>query len=167
MKNGSKKKLQRCPNCGHVPLRHETITDRFEYRIDDNEAITVEAQNVPVEVCPHCGEQFFGPAAARLQHAAVCQALGLLTPQEIQTIRERFGPTQTEFGRLTGIGEATISRWERGRLLPSRALDRYLRLLAANPANVSSLKAMVNGIRSDLPTQIRPARVDEQPSGNE
>ncbi len=159
---GSKKKLERCANCGHTPLRDETVTDRFEYRVDDNEVITVEAQDVPVEACPQCGEQFFGPAAVRAQHAAVCQALGLLSPQEIQAIRERFGPTQTEFGRLTGIGEATISRWERGRLLPSRALDRYLRLLSGNPANVVSLKGMANGIRCNPPTRVAPAQAELQ-----
>ena len=88
-------------------------------------------------------ERYFGPAAARVQHAAVCRALGLLTPEEIQAIRERFGPTQAEFARLTGIGEAIISRWERGRILPNRAMDRYLRLLDHNRANVTLLKSFV------------------------
>jgi HTH-type transcriptional regulator/antitoxin MqsA len=140
--SGLKKKLERCPNCGYSPLREETITDRFEYRGDGEEPITVEAQNVPVEVCPNCGEKYFGPASVRVQHAAVCRALGLLTPEEIQAIRERFGPTQAEFARLTGIGEATISRWERGRMLPNRAMDRYLRLLAENPDSVQILRKL-------------------------
>lgn len=135
-----KKKLRRCPNCGHAPLREETITDRFEYRPDGEEPLTVEVQDVPVEVCPKCGEKYLGPAAVRVQHAAVCRALGLLTPAEIQAIRERLGPTQAEFARLTGIGEATISRWERGRILPNRAMDRYLRLLDRNRANIALLK---------------------------
>src|SRR4051812_40729041 len=144
MNTGTKKKLQRCPECGHSPLREETITDRFEYRADEEEPISIEVAGVPVEVCPNCGERYFGPAAVRVQHAAVCRALGLLTPEEIQAIRERFGPTQAEFARLTGIGEATISRWERGRMLPNRAMDRYLRLLAQNPANIQTLKALAS-----------------------
>jgi putative zinc finger/helix-turn-helix YgiT family protein len=140
----SKKKLRRCPNCGHSPLREETITDRFEYRPDGEEPLTVEVCDVPVEVCPKCGEKYLGPAAVRVQHAAVCRALGLLTPEEIQAIRERLGPTQAEFARLTGIGEATISRWERGRILPNRAMDRYLRLLDRNRANVTLLKTFAS-----------------------
>ncbi len=140
----SKKKLRRCPNCGHSPLREETITDRFEYRPDGEEPLTVEIHDVPVEVCPKCGEKYLGPAAVRVQHAAVCRALGLLTPEEIQAIRERLGPTQAEFARLTGIGEATISRWERGRILPNRAMDRYLRLLDRNRANVTLLKTFAS-----------------------
>ncbi len=104
----------------------------------------VEVSDVPVEVCPKCGEKYLGPTAIRMQHAAVCRALGLLTPAEIQAIRERLGPTQAEFARLTGIGEATISRWERGRILPNRAMDHYLRLLDRNRANVSLLKTFAS-----------------------
>jgi putative zinc finger/helix-turn-helix YgiT family protein len=144
MDTGAKKKLRRCPNCGHAPLREETVTDRFEYRPDGEEPLTVEVPNVPVEVCPKCGEKYFGPAAVRAQHAAVCRALGLLTPAEIQAIREQLGPTQAEFAQLTGIGEATISRWERGRILPNRAMDRYLRLLDRNRANVTLLKTFAS-----------------------
>jgi putative zinc finger/helix-turn-helix YgiT family protein len=143
MDTGSKKKLRRCANCGHTPLRVETVADRFEYRVDGEGPITVEAENVPIEVCPSCGEKYFGPPAARVQHVAVCRALGLLTPEEIQAIRERLGPTQADFARLTGIGEATLSRWERGRVLPNRAMDRYLRLLDRNPTNVKLLKTLV------------------------
>lgn len=136
--------MRRCPNCGHAPLREETITDRFEYRPDGEEPLTVEVHDVPVEVCPKCGEKYFGSVAARVQHEAVCRSLGLLTPAEIQAIRERLGPTQAEFARLTGIGEATISRWERGRILPNRAMDRYLRLLDRNRANVTLLKTFAS-----------------------
>lgn len=142
MDTETKKKLKRCANCGYGPLREESITDRFEYWDDGDEPITIEASGVPVEVCPNCGERYFGPASVRVKHAAVCRTLGLLTPEEIQAIRERFGPTQSEFAKLTGIGEATISRWERGRMLPNRAMDHYLRLLDRNPANVQILHAL-------------------------
>jgi HTH-type transcriptional regulator/antitoxin MqsA len=139
----SDKHLRRCPSCGHSPLREGTITDRFEYRDDEQEPITVEAHDVPAEICDTCGEQYLGPEAARVQHRALCQTLGLLTPEEIVEIRERFGPTQADFAALTGIGLATISGWERGRLLQNRAMDRYLRLLRANPGNYELLKTLV------------------------
>lgn len=139
-----KKKLRQCPNCGHALLREETITDRFEYRPKGEEPLTVEVHDVPVEVCPKCGEKYLGPAAARVQHAAVCRALGLMTPAEIQAIRQRLGATQAEFARLTGIDEAAISGWERGSILPNRAMDRYLRLLDSNRANVSLLKTFAS-----------------------
>src|SRR6516164_3384083 len=117
-----------CPSCGHQPLVAQRIRDEFEYGPDD-ERITVVAEAVPVLVCPKCGEVLYGAEAAAVRHEAICRALGLLSPSQIKDIRERFGPDQEDFARLTGIGVATLSRWERGRLLQTRALDRYLRLL--------------------------------------
>ena len=132
-------KKSRCPVCGKGQLERRLVTDRFEYAVDDKKTL-VEAERVPVEVCNSCNEIFYGPEAARVRHDAACRALGLLTPNEIKGIRESLGMTQEEFAELTGIGQATISRWERGRLLQNRAHDRYLRLLADNAENVRLLK---------------------------
>jgi HTH-type transcriptional regulator/antitoxin MqsA len=129
----------RCPVCGKGQLEQRIITDRFDYR-EGKRQIAVVAENVPVQVCSHCQETFSGPEAGLIRHRAICQALGLLTPEEIGAIRERLGLSQAEFAKLTGIGEATISRWERGRLLQNKAMDRYLRLLATNPDNVRILR---------------------------
>jgi transcriptional regulator with XRE-family HTH domain len=41
--------------------------------------------------------------------------------------------SQELLARLTGIGVATISRWERGRLLQNRALDNFLRVFFVVP----------------------------------
>jgi len=170
MDAGSKKELKRCANCGFQPLRKETVTDRFEYGPEGEKPISIVAENVPVEACPNCGETYFGPAAAKVQHAAVCRALGLLTPEEIQALRERLGPTQADFARLTGIGEATISRWERGRMLPNRAMDFYLRLLqrednerrlrtwTQGPAESSPIKAEFRCLRDIEKTRSRSRR---------
>jgi HTH-type transcriptional regulator/antitoxin MqsA len=129
----------RCPVCGKGHLEPRVITDRFEYG-EGKRRITVEAENVPVQVCSQCQETFSGPESGLIRHRAICRALGLLTPEEIGAIRERLGLSQADFAKLTGIGEATISRWERGRLLQNKAMDRYLRLLAANPDNVRALR---------------------------
>src|SRR5947209_8156694 len=123
---------RRCPSCGHQPLVPQRIRDEFEYGPDDDR-IAVVAEAVPVLACPACGETLYGPEAAAVRHQAICRALRLLSPAEIKALRERLGPDQENFSRLTGIGVATLSRWERGRLLQTRALDRYLRLLNALP----------------------------------
>jgi putative zinc finger/helix-turn-helix YgiT family protein len=77
-----------------------------------------------------------------ISHKAICKVLGLLTPDEIRAVRDRLAMSQVEFSKLTGFGEATISRWERGRLLQNRANDRYLRLLAERPENVQFLESL-------------------------
>jgi putative zinc finger/helix-turn-helix YgiT family protein len=132
---------RQCPSCGHRPLVAQRIRDDFEYGADD-ERISVVAEAVPVLSCPACGEVLYGPEAAAVRHEAICRALGLLSPNEIKAIRERIGPSQEDFARLTGIGVATLSRWERGRLLQTRALDRYLRLLDALPQTVQFLETL-------------------------
>jgi putative zinc finger/helix-turn-helix YgiT family protein len=137
---------RRCPTCGQPTLQPRQIDDEFEYG-PEGERITIVAHAVPVQVCQNseCGETLYGPEAAKVHHQAICAALGLLTPEQIKALRERLGPSQEEFAGLTGIGVATLSRWERGRLLQTRALDRYLRLLDALPEAIRVLKEAGNG----------------------
>ena len=45
---------------------------------------------------------------------------------------------RAEFARLSGLGEATLARWENGSVTQSRANDRYLRLLA-QPGGIDRL----------------------------
>ncbi len=138
-------KQLRCPLCGHSPLRPAFIDRTFEYGNEEDDRITVHAHQVPIEICDGCGEGYSGPAAARVEHEAICRILGLPTPAEIVSLRERLGLSQAELAQLTGIGKATISRWERGRMLPNRAMARYLWLLDRNPTNVALLEGVGEG----------------------
>jgi DNA-binding transcriptional regulator YiaG len=70
-----------------------------------------------------------GPAAAKVRHEALCRATGLLTPAEIKAIREQFGWSQEHLADLTDFGVATISRWERGRLLQNRSNNKFLQAI--------------------------------------
>lgn len=133
------KQGRRCPSCGHQPLVAQRIRDEFVYG-QDEERVTVVAEEVPVLVCSACGEVLYGPEAAAVRLQAICRALGLLSPAEIKALRERLGPGQEDFARLTGIDLSMLARWERGRLLQTRALDRYLRLLDALPQAAHFLK---------------------------
>jgi putative zinc finger/helix-turn-helix YgiT family protein len=132
---------RRCPTCGHQPLVARQIRDEFEYG-PDGDRMTIVAEAVPVLVCPACGETLYGPEAAVVRHQAICRALGLLSPAEIKAVREGHGPDQEDFARLTGIGVATLSRWERGRLIQTRAMDRYLRLIDALPQAARFLETL-------------------------
>jgi len=134
-----------CSTCGQQTLQFRKIEDEFDYGPDD-ERIKIIAHAVPVLICqnPDCGETLFGPEAARVRHEAICLALGLLTPNQIKTIRERLAHSQADFARLTGFGVATLSRWERGRLLQTQAFDRYLRILDALPEAVRVLEQLGN-----------------------
>lgn len=130
----------RCAACGKAHVQSRRIRDTFDFNYNDA-LVRIKATGVPVEVCPACGETYSGPKAAALRHEAICRTLGLLTPHEIRQLRERLRFTQAEFARLTGIGEATISRWERGRLLQNKAMDLYLRLISTVPKSRTFLQS--------------------------
>jgi putative zinc finger/helix-turn-helix YgiT family protein len=101
-----------------------------KFRLEDHRVVVLSFHKSRHD---SCGERLSGIEAARVRHRAICDTLGLLLPEWIREIRKRLGLTQAEFARFTGFGEATISRWERGRLLQNRANDRFLRVLAEVP----------------------------------
>jgi putative zinc finger/helix-turn-helix YgiT family protein len=81
--------------------------------------------------------------ARRLQEDAIAlyrKKHGLLSADEIRTIRERFGLTQSELARLLHLGANTISRWESGRNVQTEAMEMLLRLLRDLPGSLDYLR---------------------------
>ena len=116
-----------CPLCGNAGITTLWKPDVFDYG-------TVElTADVPVRRCDACDFDYLDDEAERLKHAAICRHLGVLSPEEIRRIRTRLDMTRTEFARITGIGEASLNRWENGLNIQTHAYDRCLRLLATGP----------------------------------
>ena len=115
-----------CFECD-APVRQEWRDYAFGYGV--GEAATELTARVPVDVCTSCGACFLGPEAERRKHEAVCAHHGVLTPREVRSIRDRHGLSRAAFAQLTGLGEATLHRWEHGIFVQNLANDRYLRLL--------------------------------------
>ncbi len=118
---------KQCALCGSdkVQTRHETKF--FNYGTLDKQ--TELQAEVPVYKCTDCNFMYTDHEGDRLCHDAVCKYLQVLTPNEIRTLRKNAGLTIKDFSRTTGIGEASISRWENGTLIQNKAMDFYLRLL--------------------------------------
>ncbi len=53
-----------------------------------------------------------------------------MSPAEIRVLRFRLRLSQMEFGRLLGVRQANVSRYEQGRITPSLAVLRHLRDLS-------------------------------------
>ena len=117
-----------CPICGadHVNTYHRP--DTLKYGSGES-AVKLHVE-LPVRRCDACNFEFLDHEGERVKHEAVCRHLGVLTSTEIRGIRERYGMTRASFAEFTGLGEATLNRWENGVLIQNRANDRYLRLLA-------------------------------------
>ena len=137
-----------CPLCGNADITTSWKPDAFDYGTVE---LTVD---VPVRRCDACDFDYLDDEAERLKHAAICRHLGVLSPDEIRRIRTKLDMTRAEFASITGIGEASLNRWENGLNIQTPAYDRYLRLLVAHPGNIRDLENFSNLIaaqRSKVP----------------
>ena len=125
-----------CVVCGQDgPLRHEQKATEFDVRGE-----TLHFQ-VPVRVCPSCGttEVEEGLDPAEMAFAEYRKRKGLLTPQQIREIRQRYRLSQKSFAALLGMSESTINRYEGGGL-QDEAHDQAIRA-CENPVVMRDLLA--------------------------
>ena len=127
-----------CPECG-TPMREKQGSLKF---LVNGEEIAV-AQS-PHLICPKCHEVVFRfDDARKLRHGALeryRQKYGLLSADDIRSIRERFGLTQAELARLLRLGANTISRWEAARNVQTASMDMLLRMIRDVPGTIDYLR---------------------------
>ena len=116
-----------CPLCESTSIDTFLHSDVFKYGSGDS-AVTLRVENLPVRRCTSCDLEFIDHEGAQLRHEAVCRHLGVLTPAQVREIREGHGMTRAAFAEATGLGAATLGRWETGAVVQNRANDLYLRL---------------------------------------
>ena len=127
-----------CPECDGAV---ETVQHKDVFSYGEGESVVEIPVVLPVRHCRECGLEFLDHEAERIKHEALCRHFGVLTPWEIRDIRERSGLNQSAFAKLTGLGSATLSRWETGTMIQTVANDRYLRVLAA-PGGMALLRSV-------------------------
>src|SRR5438552_14678100 len=106
------KATESCPNCGLNKISTSLQTESFLH--GEGRSSTELTAVVPLRTCDSCGFQYHDETAERLYHEAVCKHLGVMPPDEIISLRERYGLSRPEFARVTRLGLATLARWERG-----------------------------------------------------
>jgi putative zinc finger/helix-turn-helix YgiT family protein len=131
-----------CPMCEDTNVQTTIETETFTYG-DGAEAVNLTV-SAPVRTCTSCGFQFTDDIAGEIRHEAVCRYLGLMSPREIQRVREAYEMSRAKFARLTRIGEASLARWESGQLIQNPAYDQFLYLLSF-PENLERLKSRKPG----------------------
>ena len=135
--DGTSEADRQCPQCGEYTVTTHWHHDTFRYGSGDSAPML--HVDLPVRRCNPCDFEFLDHEGEQLRHDAVCRHLGVLSPADISDIRKRFGMTRAAFAEVTGLGEATLNRWENGAVVQNLANDRYLRLLAL-PGVMDSLK---------------------------
>jgi len=127
-----------CPECG-TPMREKR--GKLKLPVNGEEITVPEATHLS---CPKCQEVVLrADDARRLRHRALeiyRGKYGLLSAEEIRSIRERFGLTQAELARLLRLGGNTISRWEAGRNVQTAAMDMLLRMIRDLPGSLDYLR---------------------------
>jgi|ERR1017187_2427129 putative zinc finger/helix-turn-helix YgiT family protein len=133
-----------CPDCESSEFVVRERDQTLQYGRGDS-TVNVPCL-IPTYVCSECGCEWTGPEAEDIRHDAVCRHLRRLTPYEVFRIRGQSHLSQAEFSRITGFGEASLSRWETGTQIQNAACDRLLRLIKADCTNLELLRQMANDI---------------------
>jgi putative zinc finger/helix-turn-helix YgiT family protein len=137
-----------CPNCGSCNTERVNDNYTFTYGAGDD-AVDLSA-TVPIIKCGDCGQGFLDHIAEDICHEAVCRHLGVMTPSQIKDLRNLYGLTQAQFAEITKLGEATLSRWERGAVVQNEAYDNYLCLLRL-PINFERIRNRGRGEEGEKP----------------
>ena len=127
-----------CPRCGK-PMREGA--GRLKLPVNGEEITVPDATHLR---CPSCREVVLRfDDARRLRRRALeiyRKKYGLLSAEEIRSIRERFGLTQASLARLLRLGNNTISRWEAGRNVQTAVMDVLLRMIRDLPGSLEYLR---------------------------
>lgn len=100
----------------------------------DGRVHVVHVPDLRAPRCQECGALVFDEQSSQQVTDALVRHLGLLSGAQIRVNRERLGITQERLARELGVAERMVARWEMGGQIPSRAVDRLLRLYFSLPA---------------------------------
>jgi putative zinc finger/helix-turn-helix YgiT family protein len=134
----------RCVKCLKRDVYPATVSYTAEVN-HDGRLYEVPVPVLEVPRCQSCGELVFTNHVDEQITDALRTQLRLLAPAQIRTSRKALGLLQQELAERLGVAEATISRWETGTLIQSRAMDNLLRAYFALP----ELRAALRGVEQD------------------
>lgn len=134
-----------CPICNSDKLELVKRKQQLSVR---NEPIIVDMEYYK---CLECGEEFLVPDLENdpleMAYSLYRTKHGMLQPEEIRDFRHKYRLTQSELANLLGLGGATISRYETGRL-QDETHDTLL-CLVMDPAKLKQLVANSVGVFSE------------------
>jgi putative zinc finger/helix-turn-helix YgiT family protein len=115
-----------CIGCESSEIATSLEQQTFLY---GKEGVELHAE-VPVRTCLKCGFQFTDASAEEARDQAIRAHLDVPSAAEVAAIRKKYTLSRIQFGQLSGLGSASLARWESGSLLPNIANARYLYLLS-------------------------------------
>ena len=111
--------------------------------------------------CKSCGFEITKQAQGKRNEAKIRDAHrridGLLTGSEIKAIRKRLGLSQREAAALFGGGDNAFSKYERGEITQSVAMDRLIRLVGKSEVTFTELTLVAGRAGSSFARNDRDA----------
>lgn len=127
-----------CPFCGKGYLERKIRKLTFKYH---GHKIQIPQ---PGEYCNSCVEGIINgedlKATEKALHNFRAEVDGLLTTEQIRRIRKKLNLTQQQAAEIFGGGTNAFSRYERGEIRQTRALDKLFRLLDKHPEQLEELR---------------------------
>ena len=121
-----------CPFCEVGTLAERTVVEAIQFA-----GTELQVPGVLVSDCSNCQEVLVTPDQAKANARVFADAKrvheGLLSSQAITAWRKSFGFTQLDAARLLGGGTHAFSKYERGEVTQSRAMDLLMRITGAFP----------------------------------
>ncbi len=130
-----------CPMCEEGHLTPTTFEGDFKHNGD-----TIHVGGLECHRCGTCGADPVLEDQIRRNHRRIADAKrrpdGLLLGSEIKALRESLGLTQHEAAAVFGGGANAFSKYERGDVIQSVAMDRLMRLIVNHPHLLDALRVM-------------------------
>lgn len=111
----------------------------------DGRTYQIEIPEIDIPKCQACGTLVITNSVDDRIIQTLRARVGLLTPEQIRNGREALGLKSKELAEKLGVAAETISRWESGGLIQSRAMDNFLRVYFAVP----EARAVLRGAEQD------------------
>ena len=138
-----------------APWEPRSSNETYQYKGQE-----FSLSDIEYSVCRECGFDLVLPQQTRRNEARVRDEHrridGLLTGGQIKAIRKRLGLTQAQAARLMGGGDNAFSKYERGEVTQSAAMNSVLLLLDAFPDGLkvlAGLKSQISGQSKHLPVR--------------
>lgn len=129
---------EQCPICGEFTQEHTIKPMTYTYKNVDF------VINQPALWCESCGEGIIdnkdNKTVAHLIQSEKAKIDGLLTPEEIKTVRKQLKLTQKQASAIFGGGINAFNRYEHGKLPVPKPLSLLLQILRNHPNQLKEIK---------------------------
>lgn len=119
---------EHCPFCDSGELIEKILSKEIEL-----EGSIVVLVDTLFSICNNCAMETVTPHQSRINKRTIINAQknaqGLLTAQEINSLRKQLGLTQAEAAKLLGGGINAFSKYETNSIVQTKAMDNVLRLV--------------------------------------